>query len=111
MHAVLGLLPHHAGRAVEHAGAVAELVSDGAEISVRHRIGDADTKKLLPAWTKQNANGTVRTSEFVALAEKDGYTEEHTRRVALRAVQVGFFEMLVDQVVKEQSAEFAKTGK
>jgi putative nucleotidyltransferase with HDIG domain len=26
---------------------------------------------------------------LVALAEKDGYTEEHTRRVALRAVQVG----------------------
>jgi putative nucleotidyltransferase with HDIG domain len=26
---------------------------------------------------------------LVALAQKDGYTEEHTRRVALRAVQVG----------------------
>jgi putative nucleotidyltransferase with HDIG domain len=26
---------------------------------------------------------------LVSLAEKDGYTEEHTRRVALRAVQVG----------------------
>jgi putative nucleotidyltransferase with HDIG domain len=26
---------------------------------------------------------------LVALADKDGYTEEHTRRVALRAVQVG----------------------
>jgi aminopeptidase N len=38
--------------------------------ALRHRIGDKKMKTLLRTWTKHHASGTVRTSQFVSLAEK-----------------------------------------
>ncbi|GAB2576606.1 M1 family metallopeptidase [Microlunatus antarcticus] len=38
--------------------------------ALRHRIGDAKMKTLLRAWSKNQAGRSVRTSQFVALAEK-----------------------------------------
>jgi hypothetical protein len=50
-------------------------------------IGDMRGAQLVR--TEEAYLGSQVRSLLVALAEKDAYTEEHTRRVALRAVQVG----------------------
>lgn len=50
-------------------------------------IGDLRAAHLVRA--EEEYLGSQVRSLLVALADKDGYTEEHTRRVALRAVQVG----------------------
>jgi hypothetical protein len=50
-------------------------------------IGDMRGAQLVR--TEEEYLGSQVRSLLVALAEKDAYTEEHTRRVALRAVQVG----------------------
>jgi len=38
--------------------------------ALRHRIGDAEMKTLLRTWTKRQAGRSVRTSQFIALAEQ-----------------------------------------
>jgi len=38
--------------------------------ALRHRIGDQEMKTLLRTWTKRYEGQTVRTSQFVALAEQ-----------------------------------------
>ncbi|TIC88157.1 M1 family metallopeptidase [Nocardioides sp. GY 10113] len=38
--------------------------------ALRHRIGAADFRTLLRRWAAKHADGTVRTGEFIALAEK-----------------------------------------
>ncbi|MGI3782236.1 MAG: M1 family metallopeptidase [Janthinobacterium lividum] len=38
--------------------------------ALRHRIGDARMKTLLRTWSKRQAGRSVRTSQFVALAEQ-----------------------------------------
>ncbi len=38
--------------------------------ALRHRIGDQEMKTLLRTWTKKYAGTSVRTSQFVALAEQ-----------------------------------------
>ncbi|WP_232506197.1 M1 family aminopeptidase [Microlunatus flavus] len=49
--------------------------------ALRHRIGDAAMRRLLRTWTREHANGGVRTQRFVALAERvsgqdlDGFFE------------------------------------
>ncbi len=50
-------------------------------------IGDLRAAQLVRA--EEEYLGSQVRALLVALADKDGYTEEHTRRVALRAVQVG----------------------
>lgn len=38
--------------------------------ALRHRIGDAAMRTLLRTWAREHADGVVRTSQFVALAER-----------------------------------------
>ena len=38
--------------------------------ALRHRIGDAAMRRLLTAWAREHRYGTVRTGQFVALAER-----------------------------------------
>ncbi len=58
----------------------------GAAMS-RALVGDLKGADLVAA--EEAYLGSQVRALLVALADKDGYTEEHTRRVALRAVQVG----------------------
>lgn len=68
----------------------------GVPVALDLRRGDSMSRTLvgdlrgadLVASEEAYLGSQVRAL-LVALAEKDGYTEEHTRRVALRAVQVG----------------------
>jgi len=68
----------------------------GVPVALDLRRGDSMSRALvgdlrgadLVASEEAYLGSQVRAL-LVALAEKDGYTEEHTRRVALRAVQVG----------------------
>jgi HD-GYP domain-containing protein (c-di-GMP phosphodiesterase class II) len=53
----------------------------------RPLVGDLSAEELVSA--EEFFLGSHVRALTVALAEKDAYTEEHTRRVALRAVQVG----------------------
>ena len=53
----------------------------------RPLVGDLATVELVRS--EEEFRGSHVRSLTVSLAEKDEYTEEHTRRVALRAVQVG----------------------
>jgi len=53
----------------------------------RPLVGDLSAAELVSA--EEFFLGSHVRALTVALAEKDAYTEEHTRRVALRAVQVG----------------------
>ncbi len=53
----------------------------------RPLLGDLRAPTSSPRRRRSSARTSARSSS--TLAEKDAYTEEHTRRVALRAVQVG----------------------
>jgi HD-GYP domain-containing protein (c-di-GMP phosphodiesterase class II) len=53
----------------------------------RPLLGDLSAADLVAA--EEAYLGTQVRALMVRLAEKDAYTEEHTRRVALRAVQIG----------------------
>lgn len=79
-----------------HAFEIVGIAAVGFTVAVDLRRGTARSRPLL--GDLKGADLVVEEEAFlgshvrallVALAEKDGYTEEHTRRVALRAVQVG----------------------
>ena len=53
----------------------------------RPLVGDLCGADLVQGRRRSSAHTSARSHS--ALARKDEYTEEHTRRVALRAVQVG----------------------
>ena len=79
-----------------HAFEIVGIAAVGFTVAVDLRRGTARSRPLLGDLS--GADLVVEEEAFlgshirallVALAEKDTYTEEHTRRVALRAVQVG----------------------
>ncbi len=74
-----------------HAFEIVGIAAVGIPVALDLRRGTARSRPLL--GDLKGADLVEEEEAFlgshVALAEKDGYTEEHTRRVALRAVQVG----------------------
>lgn len=79
-----------------HAFEIVGIAAVGFTVALDLRRGAARSRPLL--GDLKGADLVVEEEAFlgshirallVALAEKDAYTEEHTRRVALRAVQVG----------------------
>ncbi len=79
------------GHGFELAGLVLVGVPVGIDLfrtsQSRPLAGDLHAAELVTA--EETYLGAHVRALTVRLAEKDGYTEEHTRRVALRAVQVG----------------------
>jgi HD-GYP domain-containing protein (c-di-GMP phosphodiesterase class II) len=79
-----------------HAFEIAGIAAVGFTVAVDLRRGTARSRPLLGdlrgadlVAEEEAFLGSHIRALLVALAEKDTYTEEHTRRVALRAVQVG----------------------
>jgi putative nucleotidyltransferase with HDIG domain len=79
-----------------HGFEIAGIAAVGLTAAVDLRRGTARSRPLLGdlkgadlVAEEEAFLGSHVRALLVALAEKDGYTEEHTRRVALRAVQVG----------------------
>ena len=79
-----------------HAFEIIGIAAVGFTVAVDLRRGTARSRPLLGdlrgadlVAEEEGFLGSHIRALLVALAEKDTYTEEHTRRVALRAVQVG----------------------
>jgi len=79
-----------------HAFEITGIAAVGIPVALDLRRGAARSRPLLGdlrgadlVAEEEAFLGSHVRALLVALAEKDGYTEEHTRRVALRAVQVG----------------------
>jgi len=79
-----------------HAFEIVGIAAVGIPVALDLRRGTARSRPLLGdlkgadlVAEEEAFLGSHIRALLVALAEKDGYTEEHTRRVALRAVQVG----------------------
>jgi HD-GYP domain-containing protein (c-di-GMP phosphodiesterase class II) len=79
-----------------HAFEVVGIAAVGLTVALDLRRGAARSRPLLGDLTgadlvaeEEAFLGSHIRALLVALADKDAYTEEHTRRVALRAVQVG----------------------
>jgi len=79
-----------------HAFEIVGIAAVGFTVAVDLHRGAARSRPLLGDLTgadlvaeEEAFLGSHIRALLVALAEKDAYTEEHTRRVALRAVQVG----------------------
>ncbi|HEU0246680.1 MAG TPA: HD-GYP domain-containing protein [Gaiellaceae bacterium] len=79
-----------------HAFEIVGIAAVGFTVAVDLRRGAARSRPLLGdlkgadlVAEEEAFLGSHIRALLVALAEKDAYTEEHTRRVALRAVQVG----------------------
>jgi len=79
-----------------HAFEIVGIAAVGVPVALDLRRGTARSRPLLGDLTgadlvaeEEAFLGSHVRALLVSLAEKDAYTEEHTRRVALRAVQVG----------------------
>jgi putative nucleotidyltransferase with HDIG domain len=79
-----------------HAFEIVGIAAVGIPVALDLRRGTARSRPLLGDLTgadlvaeEEAFLGSHIRALLVSLAEKDAYTEEHTRRVALRAVQVG----------------------